>query len=256
MPDPNTPETPADPNQTPEEKQGTSAQDRINLLTRKRHDAERQAEAANSQLAVQADQLAALQAQVQRLTAPPPPVAPPAQSPTSPFGQPQPVAPATGAIDPAAIQAMVASAVRDAIAPVTQSVTANARAQRHQVSFAETARQLPQLADANSELHQTFQEIWASRPDLQELDDGVTLAAYAAQGVVGARPAAPTPADKTAAAVNAPRAAPRNILPQGGNAAQAQELADKLQAQGQAGGLDTGGWEALISAELAGKTPE
>ena len=249
MPDPTPPE--GEQNQ---EAPKPSAQDRINRLTRQKHDATREVEALTGQVE-------SLTAQVARLTQAPAPVPPaPAPAPISPFGTPQqaqpPVAPA-GALTDEQLTAKVTQAVQAAIAPVTQAISANQRSVSHQQTFSELAREEPSLADPNSDMGKAFAQIWDSSPELQALDNGLELAVFAARGAVGSTPAVPSDAAKTAAAVTPPRTSPQNLLPADvDDVSKAKELAGALIEKGSQGGLSEGEWEAMLAAKLGAQTPQ
>jgi cell division protein FtsB len=231
-----------------------SAQDRINRLTRQKHDANREVEALRAENAQLAEKITSFDAQFAALRNPPP-----ASPPASPFGlpqEPQQVA-AAGVIDDAKLARMVEQAVAGAIAPVTDMINANARGTAQQRAFSELAREEPALADPNSDLHKAFSQIWDNRPDIQRLDDGIELAVRAAQGAVGSTPSIPKDAQKTAASVTPPRTSPQNLLPtEGSDAAKAKELAVKLEEKGSKEGLSDGEMEAYLGASLGALTQE
>lgn len=251
--------TPTPENTPPEGKapEGTqpTTQDRINRITRQKHDALRQVDELSQQNSSLASQISELQNQVSRLTRAPAP-APPA----TPFGAPQQAAPAvapSGALTPEDLSRAVADAVGEAMAPLTNMVTENQRGQAQQRAFSALAREEPALADPNSELHQAFSQIWDNSPDLQGMDNGLELAVYAARGALGSTPAVPKDAQKTAAAVTPPKVSPHNLLPaEVDDVGKAKELAGKLVEKGAQSGLADNEWEALLAAKLGASTPQ
>jgi len=234
-----------------------SAQDRINRLTRQKHDARREVETLQAQNAELAGNLQSLQAQVAQLTQAPAPAQP---APLSPFGTPQtpqaPVAP-SGVMTPADIQRAVAEAVGQAVAPLHDMVSANQRGTAQQQTFSELAREDPALADPNSDLHKAFQQVWDGNHELQALENGLELAVFAAKGAVGGTPAVPADAAKAAAAVTPPKTSPQNLLPtEVDDVGKAKELAGALEKKGAEQGLNDGEWQALLAASLGSQTPQ
>jgi cell division protein FtsB len=222
---------------------------------RQRSDAQREAETLQAQNAGLAEELSALKAQVAQLRQPPAPA-----QPANPFGttpQPAPAVAPTGTIDDARLEEMVRKTVEAAVAPVTQFVSQSQRSTANQRKFSQLAREHPQLADTNSELHQAFSSIWDNDPDLQAKDNGLEFAVYAALGAVGSTPGTPAGAQKTAAAVTTPRTAPQNLLPPDtSDVEKVKELKTALESKGAQEGLDDREWEALLGASLGAQTPE
>lgn len=246
---------------TPNAEQGNDApastpQDRINRITRQKHDALRQVASLEETTTAQANQIKDLQAQISRLSQAPAPVNPPA----SPFGTPQAPAPAvapSGSITQEDLSRAVAEAVGQAVAPLNDMISANQRGQAQQRAFSTLAREEPALADPNSELHQAFSQIWDNSPELQAMDNGLELAVYAARGAIGSAPAVPKDAAKTAADVTPPRTSPQNMLPaEADDVGKAKELAGKLAEKGAQEGLNDGEWEAMLAARLGAQTPQ
>lgn len=254
---------PVKDNVTPTEAPKATVQDRINQVTRQKHDAERQVnglETANT--ALEADNQT-LRSQIATLTQAPAPV--PQMPHMDPlggaFGQtlPQHVAPApaAGGLDPAALSQMVATAVADAIKPVTSAISAGQRQTSLQAEFNAAAAECPALNDPKSEVYKAWEQVWNGRPELATISGGMALSVAAAQGLVGGGPSASEiDARKTAATTVTPAGGQAVLLAQPTDVKKAGELANQLLVEGSEKGLDKEGWEALLSAKLGAMTPE
>lgn len=162
----------------------TALQARIDRLVRKKGQAETERDAFRSQLEGVTKELASLRASLASVNKP---TSAPAPSPGL-FGDAaeHPAAPAASAVPD--ISGLVEAAVQKALAPLTAKAAEAARISElraaHEAVFAEIVEDFPELKDQQSELRKTFNVIFDSRQDLQQLPDAPAIVANIARGVL------------------------------------------------------------------------
>jgi hypothetical protein len=174
-----------DPNTVEAEPQGgkptrkPTAQERINRLVKRNH----QATDENSALRGELARLTEVVSQLQTGSAPRPAATP--SAPTAPWKQ-QP----QGEVPPAqALSMLVEQAVAKAIQPIAQRTEEDAKLAQlqaaHERSFSEVAEEHPELRDQTSPLRQTFNALFDGRPEIAALPDAPAIVTTMALGVLG-----------------------------------------------------------------------
>lgn len=182
------------------------------------------------------------------------------------FGKPAAPAAPTGVADPnggRAIQALVAQAVQQAVAPLVERTRKedeiDALRVKQRANLQAAAKTLPKLLDPASREAQLFDQILDANPALQEMENAPVLVAEMVRGLsVGAKQEEKELAErKRDASATPPRTAQRDPfhgLPD--DLGKLKEKKDELQGQAEDGGLDFGGMTDLVRAALTVKATE
>jgi hypothetical protein len=234
---------------------------RIAQLTRQKHDATRRAEGAEAQTTALSGQIVSLQSTVDKLTSR-------LASPAQPAPAGDPLAALLGSKDkgdqtaqpagqPVDIEAVVKSAVNEALAPLVegrkQEAEAAQLAQAQSRSYQEAAKEfLPQALVDGSVEQSTFDAVFSRSPALQLDPDGPAIALAAVAGILsqGARTTQEQESKKQAATM--PATVP-NVLARIGDLpsgkADTKEAVQALAEKGQSQGLTTNELAAMIGLQ-------
>ena len=227
-----------------------SAAERINQLTRRASDAERVA-AAN---AAESDSLKAAVRQLEAKLAnistlrPESPFAAPADRQSAGGGTAEPL---SGEALSRAIRDAIASELKPLTSAVTQAEEDRKSTEKQKVSFERAAQRYPELRDANSELFQTFGQLWEGRQDLHKTDGAPELLAEVARSVL-MESRGTEQVRKIAAAAHRP-AGNRTVLESKGvgDLDKAQSALTDLVKTGQSRGLDDQEFEDYLRLKVA-----
>lgn len=203
-----------------------SLQDRINQLTRQRHDAENLAAQRDQQIQALTQQM--MQIQQQQMARPSAVVNPAAQPQSNPFDQSQVD---SSPLTPESVRRVVHEAIRD-----FSSVQERQRQEREQLlshqqeSFRTAAEDFPELDDPQSPVHQMFTKVYARSP-LKHLPDAPYQIALQVRGLLAdeAQSAARQAPRKVAATVHEP--SPGVVDVGGSNVAAAAKQYEALNAK-------------------------
>jgi hypothetical protein len=202
-------------------RRGRSLQDRINTLTRQRHEA--------------LDEVADLRRQLQEILA-----TQRQQMAPAPQSAPRPHSPETPPIDQGDTSPLTADSVRRVVHEAIETYASREARQRaehaqlanaQQQSFQSAAEEFPELNDPASPAHRTFMQLYAQSP-LKTLPDAPYQIALQVRGLLADQAQSVRGAEsrKVAATIIEPSPAMQDIGPQQANASQAQKTYDSLNA--------------------------
>lgn len=177
-----------------------SWQDRLNQLTRRASEAERVASQTVTENTQLREQLGRLEQQISQLASRPAPAASPDTSRDF-----------SGADNPGSFETLAAKikeevlgAVRPLLEEVQQDKVNTQLASKAQQSFTRAMQVHPELRNPESQLFQTFMQLWDNRPDLQRIDGAPEILVEAARGLLS-EARATEQVRKMAAAADTPR---------------------------------------------------
>ncbi|MCI0354827.1 MAG: hypothetical protein L0099_07300 [Acidobacteria bacterium] len=231
-------------------------QDRINQITRQRHDAERRAEELSGANSALSEKIQALTSQLTQLTRTAPEAAASSAEKFDSLFDGTPATPARTASS-GDLSSLVKEAVAQALAPLVKDNAERLARQdmvsRQLESFDQAAVAMPELNERTSQERVLFEQIWSKRSDLHAIEDAPILVAEMVRGLLAdaRRDAALGESRKIAANINVPtpgRVA--TLLSSNSEGQKASQAVKALAEQGRTDGWTRDDMAAYIAARM------